>query len=273
VSAFDLSSLTASSANGRRPASDSTAQGATLLTRLGSGVLPPGIDHASTNPAEATSFASLLNRARKGGVSSGREVSLANSLRDNPNVKLSAEDIGKLSAAADILEAAGSIRAMVVLNGTPYELDVGGRTITSILDTNNSQIISGIDAFIDLDNAGFGASSNTASITSTPNGAAAPPSTYLKATATTQPPGTQSLVSLPATFAIRNSNDLLRTLGAATVNLTPTTSLADAHQIALDELLNQSSHNQSSHNQSALNQPNNDPSSLLHPDSAARRAS
>lgn len=124
-----------------------------LLSRLGSGVLPPGIDRGSgIADASATGFASLLAKAREGGISSGREVTVGAGL----SMTLGDQDAARLSAAADVLEAAGATQALVVLNGQALHLDVSGRLITQVHDTSNAGVVTNIDAFLDLDNMGFG---------------------------------------------------------------------------------------------------------------------
>lgn len=131
---------------------------ASLLSRLASGVLPPGIDRASaTSDANASGFAALLAKAREGGVSSGREVTLGTGVP----MSLSDADVSRLSVAADVLEAAGATQAMVVLNGQALHLDVSGRLITQVHRTMDADVVTGIDAFLDLDNMGFGIPSTT----------------------------------------------------------------------------------------------------------------
>ena len=133
---------------------------ANLLSRLGSGVLPPGVDRgAAARDASANGFAALLAKAREGGISSGREVTVGAGL----NMMLSDQDAARLSAAADVLEAAGATQAMVVLNGQALHLDVSGRLITQVHDTSNASDVTGVDAFVDLDNMGFGVPANGSS--------------------------------------------------------------------------------------------------------------
>ncbi len=124
-----------------------------LLSRLASGVLPPGIERAGgITDSGATSFASLLARAREGGISSGRTVTIGSGV----NVALSEVDAARVSAAADVLEASGATQALVVLNGQALKLDVSGRMVTEVIPTSDANVVTGIDAFIDLDNMGFG---------------------------------------------------------------------------------------------------------------------
>lgn len=124
-----------------------------LLTRLASGVLPPGVNlGAPAQDASATGFAALLSKARQGGISSGREVTVGSGVA----LTLNDSEVARLSAAADVLEAAGATQAMVVLNGQALQLDVSGRLITQIHDTSDAGVVTGIDAFLDLDNMGFG---------------------------------------------------------------------------------------------------------------------
>ncbi len=137
---------------------------ANLLSRLASGVLPPGVDRGtSIADASATGFASLLAKAREGGISSGRDVTVGAGL----SMTLSDQDVARLSAAADVLEAAGATQAMVVLNGQALHLDVSGRLITQVHDTSDAGVVTGIDAFLDLDNMGFGVPASAEATTRT----------------------------------------------------------------------------------------------------------
>jgi hypothetical protein len=131
---------------------------------LASGVLPPGVDRsAAAANASANGFAALLTKARQGGISSGRDVTVGAGV----SMTLADADVARLSAAADVLEAAGATQAMVVLNGQALHLDVSGRLITGVHNTSDASVITGIDAFIDLDNMGFGLPADTVTPTRT----------------------------------------------------------------------------------------------------------
>ncbi len=127
-----------------------------LLRVLGSGVRPvsptspsqpagsvaSGIEHAS--------FDQLLSAARTqagtlGGVASGREVSVA----DEAGLSLTPELADRLSLAADRAEAAGIRKAVVLLDGGAYTLDVPTRTITAKA-AGDKGIYAEVDGLVDL---------------------------------------------------------------------------------------------------------------------------
>jgi hypothetical protein len=123
------------------------ASGRALLSKLSSGVLPPGVESPASD--SRASFASLLEAARKGGISSGREVTPA----AGSGVQLSDDERTALSVAADALEASGSVTALIKLNGRHLTLDVTARRITAESPPLAGHITTGIDAVMDLDAA------------------------------------------------------------------------------------------------------------------------
>lgn len=77
-----------------------------------------GEDHAS-------SFDDLLEQARAGEAGPGAPVRVAKGL----DLKLTPDQLQRAAAAADVAEANGASRAMVLLDGVAYRLDVATRTI------------------------------------------------------------------------------------------------------------------------------------------------
>jgi hypothetical protein len=118
--------------------------GASLLRMLASPgaatAAPAPTSHDPSSPA----FAALLEKARAGEVSSGREVSIATSA----NLKLTPDQLQRLAVAADRAEAQGATRAVVLIDGQALRLDVTMREITGSVDLAVPGVFTNIDAFI-----------------------------------------------------------------------------------------------------------------------------
>lgn len=134
---------------------------AELLRSLASGVRRPGL--ASATPShrgldarevEGASFQTLLEQARAGRVSSGLPVTIAR----GAGVELSDKQLEQVAAAADLAQASGAARALVMIEGKALKLDVGVRSITGVADLSAGKVVTGIDAVIQV-----------------PGGSAAPP--------------------------------------------------------------------------------------------------
>jgi len=125
------------------------AQGPDLLGALGSTVRRAG-DAAANAPAsvrgsiDSAGFGALLERARGGGLSSGKPVAIDPAL----GVELSRAQLDRLAAAADRAQASGAERAAVVIDGSVYELDVRGRKITGEIRPGPGEVMTGIDALV-----------------------------------------------------------------------------------------------------------------------------
>ena len=125
------------------------AQGPDLLGALGSTVRRAGDAGANAlGSAGATidsmGFGALLERARGGGLASGKPVAIDPSL----GVELSREQLDRLAAAADRAQASGARRAAVVIEGRVYELDVASRKITGEIRPAAGEVMTGIDALV-----------------------------------------------------------------------------------------------------------------------------
>lgn len=128
-----------------------------LLHRLGSGPRSIGGTPAGSAAGAATAlgFAGLLARANAGELESGRFVTVSQEAAA-AGVRLSDEQVARLSVAADRAEAAGLRSALVLIDGQALRLDVGNRTITGTVDAaalgagGEPGIVGGIDGVINL---------------------------------------------------------------------------------------------------------------------------
>ena len=121
----------------------------TQLLRQLEPAIRPG--HVSTPPAPGRpgladqSFDQLLALASSGSIESGRQVQLA----FEPKETLDAQQIERLSTAADLAQASGARQAMMLIDGRGLMLDVEQRTVTAELSsTAQSRLVSEIDAAI-----------------------------------------------------------------------------------------------------------------------------
>lgn len=117
-----------------------------LLQRLSSGIRPGGAD-AAPRPLSGggeINFADLLAKAAGGQISSGLTVNVA----QNAGVELNADQLARMSVAADKAQAAGAARAVVLIDGQALTLDVATRTISGKADLSPGAALSNIDAVI-----------------------------------------------------------------------------------------------------------------------------
>lgn len=121
-----------------------------LLRSLAAGVHSARPDVASSSRAFVPllagqqDFASLLQRARAGDVSSGLEVRLPRDL----GVELTSEQLARLRTAADRAEAHGASQALFAMDGMLLRMDIPTRTVTGIVDPDITPVVDGIDAFV-----------------------------------------------------------------------------------------------------------------------------
>lgn len=120
----------------------------TELLRLLGAQASPGVAPAvgTSTRAGGIDFASLLKQAQSGQLASGREVTIAK----GAGVNLSDDQIKRISAAADLAEAQGATRALVMIDGMTLKLDVSMREVTGTADLKKSTVLTGIDAVIDV---------------------------------------------------------------------------------------------------------------------------
>jgi hypothetical protein len=119
------------------------ASGLLGLLGVGSGqtVQPSGL---TSGQVEGSDFASLLQLARQGQVTSDRPVSIAN----GANVKLSPDQMQRLAVAADRAESQGATRALVMIDGMAVKLDVSMRQVTGLADLSKPGVMTGIDCLV-----------------------------------------------------------------------------------------------------------------------------
>lgn len=100
---------------------------------------------ASGASSLAEQFATLLERARSGQAQSGLAVTVS------PRVKidLSSEQLARLSQAADRAEAAGLTRAVALLDGRAFILEVQTRSISAEI-APGSAALHGIDGVLSV---------------------------------------------------------------------------------------------------------------------------
>lgn len=121
--------------------------GLELLRSLGAGIRPgeaevPGAEALSPADLADAPFARLLEKARSA-EASGKPVHVL----PESGVRLSDEQMKRVSQAADRAEREGATRAVVLIDGAALMLDVGVRTITGVVDQRKGAI-TGIDAVI-----------------------------------------------------------------------------------------------------------------------------
>lgn len=105
---------------------------------------------AHAKGATEQSFATLLQQARKGAISSGLTVSVS----PDAKVSLSSDQLTRLSAAADIAEANGASKAVVSIDGKMLVMDIASREIVGDVTKQAkgseqiAMVLTDIDAFV-----------------------------------------------------------------------------------------------------------------------------
>ncbi len=140
-----------------------------LLKQLEPVVRPAYAGGAGAQPTagvEHGRFEELLARARQGRIESGRTVSADYQAGE----ALTRGQLSRLSAAADLAEASGAQRAMLLMDGRGLLLDVAGRSLTGELSTDDAS------RFVSLDAAVYvpGENQETAAPVAPPTGVAPP---------------------------------------------------------------------------------------------------
>jgi len=122
-----------------------------LLRALSSGVRSQGLTAAAARPGKGAAgdidgldFQSLLAKAKSGTISSGLPVTVS----PEAGIELTDEQLGRVAAAADLAQASGASRALVLIDGKAVKLDVGVRTVTGVADMESGKPITGIDAVV-----------------------------------------------------------------------------------------------------------------------------
>ncbi|MHC4774822.1 MAG: hypothetical protein ACYTBR_06080 [Planctomycetota bacterium] len=120
-----------------------------LLRQLEPAVRPAygGARHADpAAPLEHRPFEALLAQA-------GRSVSVEYAAAE----PLTGEELSRLSTAADLAEAAGARKALLLMDGRGFVLDVAARTLSAELSAGASSPVTGLDTAMFV--AGDGAES------------------------------------------------------------------------------------------------------------------
>lgn len=122
-------------------------QSAQLLKQLEPAVRPIAApaQRGAPNPAlESQSFEQLLASASRGRIQSGRQIEMA----CEPSPPLDASQLERLAAAADQAQAMGAKRALMLIDGRGFVLNVESRTVVAELSGRDQANVSGIDAAI-----------------------------------------------------------------------------------------------------------------------------
>jgi hypothetical protein len=116
--------------------------------RLGAAPLTPTGAAPGAQSIEPGQFADLLNKARRGELSSNKPVTIAPEAAGK--VKLSDDQLARIALAADKAEAAGIRKALVVLDDQQVLLDVANRTVSGAPAGSDASVIPGVDGVINL---------------------------------------------------------------------------------------------------------------------------
>jgi len=120
-----------------------------LLKKLEPAVRPasaPSTAGGPEAPLEQRSFDDLLSLVSTGSLHSGRPVTVAGSagLKES----LDGSQLDRLTAAADIAEAAGARQAVMLLDGRGLVLDVAARRLTAEVGPDPARPLMNIDAAV-----------------------------------------------------------------------------------------------------------------------------
>lgn len=108
-----------------------------------------GTAQSATNAVaeDGQSFAALLEQARSGEIESGVPLRVPSHL----GVELDGSQMKRMMKALDQAEAQGAGRAVVMMDGKGYTVDVGTRTLTGVIDMNDPSttgVLDGVDAVV-----------------------------------------------------------------------------------------------------------------------------
>ena len=118
-----------------------------LLQQLQPAVLPSYAGAASTAPTagiEHQSFEELLTRARQGHMESGRAVTAG----ADATQELTSEELQRLASAADLAEASGARKALLIMDGRGLVLDVATRTLSGALSGDAASRVTQLDTAV-----------------------------------------------------------------------------------------------------------------------------
>ncbi len=134
------------------------ADSAHLLRRLEPAVRPafatPPPPQRPQPPLEGQSFDELLALAQQGSVRSGRAVHWGEASGGgwgaDPASPIDEQQLARLSAAADVAEAAGARRALMLIDGRGVVLDVANRTLVAELADDGAARAVKVDAAVNV---------------------------------------------------------------------------------------------------------------------------
>jgi hypothetical protein len=120
-----------------------------LLKKLEPAVRPASAPFTAPGPQaplEERSFDDLLSLVSTGSLHSGRPVTVAGSARLKED--LDGSQLDRLTAAADLAEAAGARQAVMLLDGRGLVLDVAARRLTAEVGPDPARPLMNIDAAV-----------------------------------------------------------------------------------------------------------------------------
>lgn len=131
------------------------ADSAYLLRRLEPAVRPafatPPPPQRPQPPLEGQSFDELLALTQQGSVRSGRAVRWGGGGGGaDPASPIDEQQLARLSAAADVAEAAGARRALMLIDGRGVVLDVANRTLVAELADDGAARTVKVDAAVNV---------------------------------------------------------------------------------------------------------------------------
>jgi len=97
-----------------------------------------------------TSFIDTLAKAKEGLISSGSTIKIAK----GAEVSLTPDQLKRVSAAADLAEANGAGRALILIDGQALKLDVPTRTIIGAAEGSSTAVMPDIDSVISAASTG-----------------------------------------------------------------------------------------------------------------------
>jgi hypothetical protein len=120
-----------------------------------------------STPLEQQPFEELLALAGQGRIESGRTVNTDFAAAE----PFTGDELSRLAAAADVAEAAGATRALLLMNGRGLVLDVPTRSLSGELSADASSRVVGLDTAVYVADPG----EETAAVPLGPPGGVAPP--------------------------------------------------------------------------------------------------
>lgn len=114
-----------------------------------------GPSESTTQQVESLDFDSLLERARSGEVSSGREVEFPEGF------DLTEEQRGRVAQAVDRAEAAGALSAVVLIDGRALQVNVAERKLTGELEAGGDALTGADTVVVAAESSDDGSSTTT----------------------------------------------------------------------------------------------------------------